>query len=415
MNKTNKRLPIVLNYAYDHVPYFNHICNAKSIDIDTIKDINSLTQLPLFSKDTIIEYGYANFISNEYLDNDGNIRNKNNKIRVERTSGTTQKSMDIVWNRTDYLNSVRSHWSFRWKVAKITPLSMMLSAISMGAEKEYHISDSYIYLNADNLSDQAIINAYDLIIKLKAEWIYTFGSIAYVFIRKLKHLGLQFPPSIRYIELIGEPLLNHYKDFIEKESGVTVVDCYGCVETNGISYTCEKGNHHLLTDNVFVEIVKNGKRVSYGMKGNVCVTSMHNKAMPMIRYMLNDIAEMFPHNMCSCGSHTDFIKIYTTRLPKILIMDDCNIFSKASLYFAFEHIQSIITPSFNAIPFRLEFNGIHKYKLIFDFKLVEQSKIISKYLSDLFQCYGLKDLQFDVEFKQENTAVNGFLVVNYDY
>ena len=50
-----------------------------------------------------------------------------------------------------------------------------------------------------------------------------------------------------------------------------------------------------------MEVVKDGRNVGFGEKGNVCVTGLNNRCMPFIRYDLGDVAILREGKECSCG------------------------------------------------------------------------------------------------------------------
>lgn len=60
------------------------------------------------------------------------------------------------------------------------------------------------------------------------------------------------------------------------------------------------GLYHIQSETVYLEVLKtDGTRAKEGEIGQVIVTNLHNTAMPIIRYAIDDFAEVGP--MCSCG------------------------------------------------------------------------------------------------------------------
>jgi phenylacetate-CoA ligase len=82
--------------------------------------------------------------------------------------------------------------------------------------------------------------------------------------------------------------------------GVPVRDEYSSEEIDLISMECRAGQHHVVEDNAYVEIVAAD---SNGI-GAVVATDLWNQAMPMIRYEQGDLAAWSTQAAaCTCGSH----------------------------------------------------------------------------------------------------------------
>lgn len=58
-----------------------------------------------------------------------------------------------------------------------------------------------------------------------------------------------------------------------------VASQYGCYEVNSIAYECPFHKLHVMTENVYVEIVEDNQ---------ICITSKHNRVMPFVRYKVGD-------------------------------------------------------------------------------------------------------------------------------
>lgn len=81
-----------------------------------------------------------------------------------------------------------------------------------------------------------------------------------------------------------------------------VYEWYGSVEFNLVAWECpSSGDLHTCDDGAIVEIVRDGRPVAPGERGEVVVTGLHSFAMPLIRYRLGDVATRGP-DRCTCGA-----------------------------------------------------------------------------------------------------------------
>ena len=415
MAEVEERLTKLVEYAYGKVPYFNYAVNNMELNVWELGEKCALADLPSFSKDTIIEYGYANFISSDFLDENNHLIMSPN-VRTERTSGTTRDSMEIPWEHSDYLGSIKFHWQYRKAHGNITPLSICVSGINMPRDDTVVVKNNYIYFNVNNLSDKCVTDLFDAFNSVKPEWIYTFGSVLFVLLQKAVRLGLRLPDSIRYIEVVGEPFLPYYKNFAEEITGMRIHDAYGCTETNGIAYTCKNGHFHIMDENVITEVVdESGKQLPYGETGYICVTGLYNRLMPFIRYRLNDMGELHKGEKCGCGEKTDYLTIHTTRLPKIVFFNEPSIYDECSVFFAIDNIFAIRRPAKLSVPFCMKYHSVHTYEVIFDdASAKEYDKVhLERSLSGAMRRYGLTDVSFVFSYGDQlrRKDVNGYMEI----
>lgn len=137
---------------------------------------------------------------------------------------------------------------------------------------------------------------------------------------------------VRFIESVSESLSDEQRAYIEEVFDTTVYNCYGCLECYNVAYDCSLHRLHL-NENVVVEIVDpiTGEDLTEtGREGEVVLTSLVNRAQPIIRYKTGDIGRL-SRSACDCGSRApvvhltgrrkiDYIKLlYTTADPALTI------------------------------------------------------------------------------------------------
>jgi phenylacetate-CoA ligase len=103
--------------------------------------------------------------------------------------------------------------------------------------------------------------------------------------------------AITYAETVPPGL----RERVAREWGVPVQDIYSCREVGYIALQCPDFPHyHVQSETVLVEVVDDeGNPCAPGTIGRVLLTSLHNFAMPLLRYEIGDHAEVGP--ACPCG------------------------------------------------------------------------------------------------------------------
>jgi len=98
----------------------------------------------------------------------------------------------------------------------------------------------------------------------------------------------------------AETLTPHYRSRIERAFSVRALDEYGGEDMSFMAQ-CEQADlYHANAENTFVELLRDGQRVSAGERGEVVVTDLTRRAMPFIRYAMEDLA-VSSTRRCPCG------------------------------------------------------------------------------------------------------------------
>jgi len=99
----------------------------------------------------------------------------------------------------------------------------------------------------------------------------------------------------------GEVLLSSTRSFLAEVFRAPVRDWYGVEELGLIGWECSQGGgHHLCADTALFEVLEGERPVSPGEEGELVVTSLFSRTMPLIRYRLRDRVRMDPRP-CPCG------------------------------------------------------------------------------------------------------------------
>jgi phenylacetate-CoA ligase len=129
-------------------------------------------------------------------------------------------------------------------------------------------------------------------------------------------------PHLRQARSFSEMLRPDLRETVRAAWGVEVADIYSCEEDGYIALQCPRYEHyHVQAENLLVEILDEaGKACGPGETGRVVLTTLHNFAMPLIRYELGDYA--IAGGLCDCGRGLPVIaKIQGRRRNMIMLPD----------------------------------------------------------------------------------------------
>ncbi|MEM1182223.1 MAG: hypothetical protein AAGM22_27995 [Acidobacteriota bacterium] len=125
------------------------------------------------------------------------------------------------------------------------------------------------------------------------------------FARFLRARGLP-APRLDAIISTYELLTPTVRRLLEAVFQAPIVEQYGSSEINDIADMCEEGELHVRTDEVFVEVLRDGRPASPGELGRVVVTDLRNFNMPLIRYDIGDVVRV-PGGPCRCDRNSPLL------------------------------------------------------------------------------------------------------------
>ncbi len=97
-------------------------------------------------------------------------------------------------------------------------------------------------------------------------------------------------PTLKVCITTSEMLFEEDRKFLENRLGIPIVNEYGAAELDVIAFENPENQWQVNAETAFVEIVdENDIVLPYGQEGRIIVTSLYNKAHPMIRYEVGDI------------------------------------------------------------------------------------------------------------------------------
>jgi phenylacetate-coenzyme A ligase PaaK-like adenylate-forming protein len=120
---------------------------------------------------------------------------------------------------------------------------------------------------------------------------------------------------LRAMVVAGEVLSEAKRRRIMDLWGVSVVEDYGSTETGSLAGECGAGALHAWADRFHLEVCDpvTGRMSARG-RGRLVVTTLYRQAMPLVRYELGDMVELWDEP-CTCGWVLPRIRVLGRTLP----------------------------------------------------------------------------------------------------
>lgn len=131
-------------------------------------------------------------------------------------------------------------------------------------------------------------------------YLQTYPSNLHALLLMARHKNIQLP-SLKQLWVFGEVMPPNLPSLAKEVWKVPVVDGYSSQECGHIALQCpDSDGYHVMAANVRVEVLRDdGSSCVPGETGRVVITTLHNFAMPLIRYAIGDYAEVA--GPCACG------------------------------------------------------------------------------------------------------------------
>jgi len=331
-----------LNKVYATNEFYKNIIEAHNII-----DPTDITRYPVLTRKQLQENRY-NMFSEGYM-----MKYSSQQLRRQSSSGSSGIPVNVYWDYKDYYSSMRILWHKRLKYYGIRPseryVMFTLNAFNVTADdKIYYIKepDNVLNINISSIRENKDYEKLlEIINEFKPKWLYIQPFVLQKLLYFYQRLDKTPPLTINYIESVGELLSAELKQKAFEFFKTPIVNMYGSEEMNGIAYECPYHNMHILTDNVVVEC-KNDTGIHCSGEGETIITSLTNKAMPLIRYNQGDnIVLKYLPEPCLCGCTAPIISFIKGRtLDIIKITDDIELNS-----FMLLEIMAEVNNQFNSL------------------------------------------------------------------
>lgn len=151
------------------------------------------------------------------------------------------------------------------------------------------------------------------------DYLITYPSNLMALLMHCKAEGIRLP-GLRCVETLSEILHPDVRAACQQVWGVKVVDMYSSQEVGYLALQCPDHDHyHVQSENLLVEILDDsGRPCAPGETGRIVATTLHNYAMPLIRYEIGDLA--VAGETCSCGRGLPVITRILGRVRNMLTL-----------------------------------------------------------------------------------------------
>jgi phenylacetate-CoA ligase len=319
-----KRAAALLEHAYQHVPYYRDIMRDGRIDPESIVRDRSLEALPLLDRFTITEqrdrFRATNLPTERFVPNG--------------TGGSTGEPLLFFDDRNEAGWSEAAVWrSHGWYDVDVGDRCAYLWGANFDLTGYQGFSGriksrvlNLLMLPAWELSESTASLFWKQLCQFKPRLLVAYAGALHQWARLLGD-NRDPIPGLSAIIVSAEMLYDETRQAIEACFKVPVYNRYGGRDLHFVAQECraQKGLH-INSENLLVEIVKDGRQVAPGELGEIVITRLDNFVMPFVRYRSGDLG-VLNSAACECGRSLPLLQKIEGRVQDAIVTAEGRIIS----------------------------------------------------------------------------------------
>jgi len=336
-----EQLRRLLVHAAGHVPYYSEIFRHRGFDPARFESVSELNRLPVLSREVV-----------KHRARDLTARGEGApKLTEGHTSGTTGSPITLFYDDDMItMNYAVMDRQYRWADCRLARDGDRVAVVRGNVivpltQKKppfwrFNRDLNQILLSCFHLSPQNLPAYLGALREFRPAVVDGYPSSLYVLARMLLNSGRRMPMKAAITS--SETLYDFQRTAIEDAFCCRVFDYYAAAERVIFSVECNHhSGHHLCEEYGISEVLDDDDQpVPVGCEGYLVGTTLHNRAMPLIRYRTTDRGT-FKTARCSCGRPLQLTDDVTTKAEDLLRLRDGRIIPPSVLTHPFKPLDSI--------------------------------------------------------------------------
>lgn len=281
----------LVHHCYYNVPYYHDLMKKRGLLPEDFQTLDDLTRLPYLTRDIIRQQGMRLRAIN-YPDN---------KVAFRRSGGTTGEPIKIAADSQARAYETAAYLrGFEWMGYILGSPMVRLFGGSLGLPEDRNLRSNLRdwifnsrFLPAFELNPDNVLNYVDIIRQAKGGVLvgYTSAVRNLAQFMDLKSLHVN---SLRSVICTAEYMPAEWRQFISHVFQAPVYCYYGCGEVHSMGYECSSEEGYLVpTEHIVLEAADGNPGVFRDVgRGEACVTTLFNYAMPLLRYLNGDMLDL---------------------------------------------------------------------------------------------------------------------------
>ncbi len=313
-----QRLRELARAAHEHTSYWQSVMDERGIVPDAIQSLDDLKRFPLLEKATLRDR------REEMV-----WRDEGPRVKLVRTSGSTNEALQFYTSssREASINAARIR-GHRWIGVNKGDKEVYF----WGSPVELHTQDRVKHVR-DWLVNEPLSDGFEITTERAArfieDWkrwrpacIFGYPNSFLLTVQMAANLGIDLKElkrcGVRVLCTTSEMLGDVNRKIIGDAFDLPVYDSYGLREAALVGHECDRFTMHTTDEQVILETIDPVTLAPTAGQGELVVTSLISRVMPVIRYRTGDIVTL-SDEPCPCGRSLGRITISGGRIADFVV------------------------------------------------------------------------------------------------
>ena len=314
----DERLRRTVRHAARHVPYYRQLFLERGLRVEDINSASDLYHLPRLSRETVRQGGALFHADNK----------ERYRPTLARTSGSSGVALECYLDReSNALEFVHywRHWGWAGyclgqRFAELASIHFLRRPQLDGRIFDVQRVYRRLLLNSMKLTHANVGEYRALLARFRPLYLKGLPSALYHLATLLATAKVAIAP-LRAVFSSGENVTREMRLAIEAAFQCPLLDCYGHMERTACIAQCPEGNYHVLSDYGLLELADRMPSGESGIElATALGTTLYNRAMPLLRYEIGDLIEVFQHPpQCRCSRSFPVVRGVRGRIAAAII------------------------------------------------------------------------------------------------
>jgi len=332
-----QKLKALLRHAYENVQYYREKFEKLKVTPEDIQSFDDFSKLPFTTKKDMRE-NFAKFCAQNMK--------KSEFIRMNTGGSSGEPLIFYVDKRRVSYDRAAHLRARRWWGIDIGDKEIVIwgSPIEISAQDKLKDIRDWFFntrlLSAFKMSEKTMFEYANIIKKYRPKHLFGYASSIYFFSQFLRRHNIDLSNvGIQVIFVTADMLYDYQRDAIQEFFQCPVANGYGARDAGFVAHECPAGGMHI-TEDIYVEFIKDNKPVGPEDRGEIVVTHLDNYAMPFIRYRTGDVARP-EGKLCSCGRGLRLMGAIEGRTTDFIVTPGGKIMHALSLIYILRDLEGI--------------------------------------------------------------------------
>lgn len=313
-----RRLQDLVAAAYAHTPYWRSVMDGAGIAPADVRGLADLRRFPLLDKETVRAR------REEMV-----WRGEGRRLQLVRTSGSTNEALQFYTSsgREAQINAARIR-GHEWVGIRRGEKEMYFWGSPVELSKQDRIKRIRDWLLNDGLTNGFAVTP-ELVPQYVACWkrwrpkcIFGYPCSLTLMVTMARSAGIDLGGlrnrGLEVIVTTSEMLTGVDRQTIAGAFGVPVYDSFGLREGGLVAHECERFTMHCTDEQLILETIDPETLEPTPGEGELVLTNVVGRVMPMIRYRTGDIVTL-SNEPCPCGRTLSRIRISGGRVTEFVV------------------------------------------------------------------------------------------------